>query len=332
MTAMAVYGFEVYGAGDHRPVRARARRLPAAAARAARGPGALARRSSAAPTSSTSATRGCSGCCWRRSRCATRAPPATPPRSPTTRTSSPAPPGCPSASRRSSTPPACCTTSARRRCPTTSWSAAAELHPAERRLIERHPADGARAAAARRGHGRGRRGRARPPRAHRRPGLPGRPRRATSIPMAARILAVAEVYDVLTAAGLLPPADAPPPRPRTSCAASPARSSTAGSCGCSRPRSCAARQHRAPRPHRRPRGRAAGPAPRPRRARRPVRARPARLGAQSIRRLPVIQRIASRHVSSAEGDQEREVARGRPSPRSRSTACAHELRRSGRAG
>ncbi len=50
----------------------------------------------------------------------TRAPRATPPPSPTTRTSSRARPASRSASRRSSTPPACCTTWARRRCPTTS--------------------------------------------------------------------------------------------------------------------------------------------------------------------------------------------------------------------
>ena len=73
-----------------------------------------------------------------------------------------------------------------------------ELHPAERRLIERHPADGARlllrvegmgeVAAAVLAHHERIDGRGYPD------GLAGE-----SIPMAARILAVAEVYDVLTA-------------------------------------------------------------------------------------------------------------------------------------
>jgi putative nucleotidyltransferase with HDIG domain len=73
-----------------------------------------------------------------------------------------------------------------------------ELHPAERRLIERHPADGARlllrvegmgeVAAAVLAHHERIDGRGYPD------GLGGE-----SIPMAARILAVAEVYDVLTA-------------------------------------------------------------------------------------------------------------------------------------
>jgi putative nucleotidyltransferase with HDIG domain len=73
-----------------------------------------------------------------------------------------------------------------------------ELHPAERRLIERHPADGARlllrvegmgeVAAAVLAHHERIDGRGYPD------GLSGE-----SIPMAARILAVAEVYDVLTA-------------------------------------------------------------------------------------------------------------------------------------
>jgi putative nucleotidyltransferase with HDIG domain len=74
----------------------------------------------------------------------------------------------------------------------------AELHPAERRLIERHPADGARlllrvegmgeVAAAVLAHHERYDGRGYPD------GLAGE-----SIPMTARILAVAEVYDVLTA-------------------------------------------------------------------------------------------------------------------------------------
>ena len=114
-----------------------------------------------------------------------------------------------------------------------------ELHPAELRLIERHPADGARlllrvegmgeVAAAVLAHHERIDGRGYPD------GLSG-----DSIPMTARILAVAEVYDVMTVAGLLPDPAAAPPKPRTSYATSPARSSTAGSCGCSPPRSCAA--------------------------------------------------------------------------------------------
>ena len=73
-----------------------------------------------------------------------------------------------------------------------------ELHPAERRLIERHPADGARlllrvegmgeVAAAVLAH-------------HERIDGHGYPDRLSgdTIPIAARILAIAEVYDVLTA-------------------------------------------------------------------------------------------------------------------------------------
>ena len=120
MTAMAVYGFEVYGAGDHRPVRARARRLPAAAARAAGGPDALGgdrapdrparrppRRDARAAAGDARAAR----------------PVRRPPRRrgrPLRARARPRRRASPSASRRSSTPPGWSTTSARRRCRTTS--------------------------------------------------------------------------------------------------------------------------------------------------------------------------------------------------------------------
>ena len=102
------------------------------------------RRSSAAPTSSTSATRGCSGCCWRRSRCATRAPPATPPPSPTTRTSSPARPGLSEREQAVVHTAGLLHDLGKEALPDHILIGRSELHPAERRLIERHPADGAR--------------------------------------------------------------------------------------------------------------------------------------------------------------------------------------------
>ena len=120
MTAMAVYGFEVYGAGDHRPVRARARRLPAAAARAAGGPGALGG-DRAPDRPARRPPRGHARAAARDARAAR--PERRPPRRrrrPLRARARPRGRACPSASRRSSTPPACCTTSARRRCPTTS--------------------------------------------------------------------------------------------------------------------------------------------------------------------------------------------------------------------
>ncbi len=125
-----------------------------------------------------------------------------------------------------------------------------ELHPAELRLIKRHPADGARlllrvegmgeVAAAVLAHHERIDGKGYPD------GLAG-----DSIPMTARILAVAEVYDVLTS----------PDSYRIQMPAHEAEDElrnvagsqlTAGSCGCSPPRSCAAAQ-RPPRAPRRPR-------------------------------------------------------------------------------
>ena len=149
-----------------------------------------------------------------------------------------------------------------------------ELHPAERRLIERHPADGARlllrvegmgeVAAAVLAHHERIDGRGYPD------GLA-----AESIPMTARILAVAEVYDVLTAPDSY---RLPDVAGRGRGRAAPRRRHPAR-----RPARVAVRDpgparapERAPRPHRRPRDRAAGPAPRARRARRALRHGPAR--------------------------------------------------------
>ena len=145
LTAMAVYGFEVYGAGII-GLFALALGVCQLLLRALL-EGQAHRGGGRAPhaTSSTSATRGCSGCCWRRSRCATRAPPATPPRSRTTRIELARAAGLyraraggrahrrPAARHRqggAARPPAA---SAARRCTR-----------GERRLLERHPADGAR--------------------------------------------------------------------------------------------------------------------------------------------------------------------------------------------
>ena len=116
---------------------------------------------------------------------------------------------------------------------------AARPHPAraqraaraERRLVERHPADGARLLLRVEGLGEV----ANAVLAHHEridghgypDGLAG-----DDIPMTARILAIAEVYDVLTAPDSYK-IPLGPPRPRTSCAGSRARSSTGGSCGCS---------------------------------------------------------------------------------------------------
>ena len=102
------------------------------------------RRSSAGPTSSTSATRGCSGCCWRRSRCAIRAPRATPPPSPTTRTSSRARPGLSEREQAIVHTAGLVHDLGKEALPDHILIGRSELHPAERRLIERHPADGAR--------------------------------------------------------------------------------------------------------------------------------------------------------------------------------------------
>ena len=91
-----------------------------------------------------------------------------------------------------------CTTSARRRCPDHILLGRSDLHEAERRLIERHPSDGAKlllrveglgeVASAVLAH-------------HERIDGHGYPDGLTGddIPMTARILAIAEVYDVLTA-------------------------------------------------------------------------------------------------------------------------------------
>ena len=114
----------------------------------------------------------------------------------------------------------------------------AELHPAERRLIEHHPADGARlllrvegmgeVAAAVLAHHERIDGRGYPD------GLAG-----DGIPTAARS---SPWPRSTTCSPHRTPTRCrcPPPRPRTSCAVWPARSSTAGWCGCSPPRSCAA--------------------------------------------------------------------------------------------
>ena len=74
-----------------------------------------------------------------------------------------------------------------------------ELHAAERRLVERHPADGARLLLRVEGPGRGRPRGAGPPRADRRPRVSRTALAGEDIPITARILAIAEVYDVLTA-------------------------------------------------------------------------------------------------------------------------------------
>ena len=164
-----------------------------------------------------------------------------------------------------------------------------ELHPAERRLIERHPADGARlllrvegmgeVASAVLAHHERIDGRGYPD------GLA-----AESIPMTARILAVAEVYDVLTAPDsyriqMSPGRGRGRAAPRRRHPARRAPRVAVRHAGPARP------PERAPRPHRRPRDRAAGPAPRPRRARRAVRPRPARLVDQPLRH-PAARRAA----------------------------------------
>ena len=197
------------------------------------------RRSSAAPTSSTSATRACSGCCWRRSRCAipsaarhaaavahyahqlARAAGLSEREQAIVHTAGPAArPRQGGAARPHPDRP--------RRA--ASGRAAADPAPSRRR---RAPA------AARRGHGRGRRGRARPPRAHRRQGLPGRAVRRRhpddrADPRRRRGLRRAD------GAGLLQDPDGRRRGRGRAARASPAPSSTGGSCGCSPPRCCAA--------------------------------------------------------------------------------------------
>ena len=166
-----------------------------------------------------------------------------------------------------------------------------ELHPAELRLIKRHPADGARlllrvegmgeVAAAVLAHHERIDGQGYPD------GLAG-----DSIPMTARILAVAEVYDVLTSPDSY--------RIQMPAARGRGRAAQRRRLAARRPARVAVRHpgparppQRPPRAHRRPRGRAAGPARRPWRARRPVRARaPYEMSLRSI------QRTASRHVNS----------------------------------
>ena len=124
---------------------------------------------------------------------------------------------------------------------------AARPHPARPQRAARRRAAAGRAPSVRRGAScccasrawaRWRRG-ARPPRADRRPRLPRRPRRRRhpddrADPRDRRGLRRPD------GAGLLQDPARRRPRPRTSCAGSPAASSTAGSCGCSSPRCCAA--------------------------------------------------------------------------------------------
>ena len=99
---------------------------------------------------------------------------------------------------------------------------------------------------------------------------------AEGIPMTARILAVAEVYDVLTAPDSyriqMSPAEAEAELRHVAGTQLDGRLVWLFATQVLR-----GAPERAPRPHRRPRDRAAGPAPRPRRARRPVRHGPAGL-------------------------------------------------------
>ena len=139
------------------------------------------------------ATRGWSACCSRRSPCATRAPPGTPRPSPTTRASSRARRGSASTSRRSRTRRGCCTTSGRRPCPTTSCSDGASctrpsgVWSSDIRLLLRVEGLGEVAHAVLAHHER--------IDGHGYPdGLSGE-----DIPITARILSIAEVYDILTA-------------------------------------------------------------------------------------------------------------------------------------
>ena len=94
-------------------------------------------------------------------------------------------------------------------------------------VVRRHPEDGARIVAPRRGLRAGRRHRARPPRALGRPRLPARAG-GRGDPAAARMIAVADAYDVLTARDSYRQPSARRRR-SPSCAAWPARSSTRGS-------------------------------------------------------------------------------------------------------
>ena len=114
-----------------------------------------------------------------------------------------------------------------------------ELHAAERRLVERHPADGARLLLRVEGLGEV----AHAVLAHHERidghGYPGRPRRART----SRSTRGSSRSPRSTTSSRRPTptrSRCPPPRPRPSCARSPAASSTAGSCGCSSRRCCAA--------------------------------------------------------------------------------------------
>ena len=198
MTAMAVYGFEVYGAGIIGLFVLALGVYQLLLRSLLRGPRARRGDPSAAPTSSTFATRGWSACCSRRSPCATRAPPGTPRPSPTTRASSRARRGSASTSRRSRTPRGCCTTSARRRCPTTSCSAAASCtRPSGVWSSDIRPTARA-CCCASRGSARSRTRCSRTTSGSTATGYPDG-LSGEDIPITARILAIAEVYDVLTA-------------------------------------------------------------------------------------------------------------------------------------
>ena len=273
MTAMAVYGFErLRRRRSSACSRSRSASTSCCCARCSRARRTR-RRSSAGRTSSTSATRACSGCCWRRSRCA-----------------------IPSAARHAAAVAHYAHQLARaaglsereqaivhtagllhdlgkEALPDHILIGRSELHPAELRLIKRHPADGARlllrvegmgeVAAAVLAHHERIDGKGYPD------GLAG-----DGIPMAARILAVAEVYDVLTAPDSyripMPAAEAEDELRRVAGSQLDGRLVWLFATQVLR-----GRHSRPPRAHRRPRGRAAGPARRPWRARRAVRARPA---------------------------------------------------------
>ncbi len=153
----------------------------------------------ATAASSTPRSHGaCSRACCGRSTSATRAPRAMRPPSPPSRATSRTPPGCRARSASSSTPPGCCTTSASSRSPTASPSAAAcsttrtgRRSAATLSWARTCCATSASTARSRRSCTRTTSGSTA---AATRSGCP-----ADEIPEAAKIIAVAEVYDTLTA-------------------------------------------------------------------------------------------------------------------------------------